>query len=123
MVKNEGQVPQYYVEKSHPAIIAPEIFELVQQEKAKNGKGRNNSHYFTSKIICGECGEFFGMKTWHSTDKYKRKVLQCNGKYRTRSSPKCKTPHLSENQVQQAFMVAFNQIISAFSVFRFFLLN
>ena len=27
---NEGEVPQYYVEESHPAIISPEEFELVQ---------------------------------------------------------------------------------------------
>ncbi|MEN6326925.1 MAG: recombinase family protein, partial [Syntrophomonas sp.] len=26
---NEGEVPQYYVENSHPAIISPEVFGLV----------------------------------------------------------------------------------------------
>ena len=31
---NEGEVPQYYVEESHPAIIPPEEFELVQAEMA-----------------------------------------------------------------------------------------
>ena len=30
VVKNTGQVPSYFVEQSHPAIIAPETFELVQ---------------------------------------------------------------------------------------------
>ena len=25
--KNEGKLPQYYIENSHPAIIAPEIFD------------------------------------------------------------------------------------------------
>ena len=29
---NEGEVPQYYIEESHPAIIVPEEFELVQAE-------------------------------------------------------------------------------------------
>ena len=29
---NEGEVPQYYVANSHPAIIEPEIFDLVQYE-------------------------------------------------------------------------------------------
>ena len=29
-VKNTGQVPSYFVEQSHPAIIAPETFEMVQ---------------------------------------------------------------------------------------------
>ena len=30
--ENEGEVPQYYVENSHPAIIEPEEWELVQIE-------------------------------------------------------------------------------------------
>ncbi len=29
-VKNNGTVPQYFVEDSHPAIIDPNQFELVQ---------------------------------------------------------------------------------------------
>ncbi len=32
---NEGEVPQYYVANSHPAIIDPEIFDLVQYELKK----------------------------------------------------------------------------------------
>ena len=32
--KNEGEVPQYYVKNSHPPIIDPEEFELVQAEIA-----------------------------------------------------------------------------------------
>lgn len=32
---NEGEVPQYYVENNHEAIIDPQIFELVQAEIAK----------------------------------------------------------------------------------------
>ncbi len=33
---NEGEVPQYYVTGSHPAIIDPETWELVRYELAKN---------------------------------------------------------------------------------------
>lgn len=29
---NEGEVPQYYVEANHEAIIPPEEFEMVQAE-------------------------------------------------------------------------------------------
>ena len=32
MVKNTGQIPQYYVENSHPAIIDKEEWEIVQAE-------------------------------------------------------------------------------------------
>lgn len=33
---NEGEVPQYYVTGSHPAIIDPETWELVRYELSKN---------------------------------------------------------------------------------------
>ena len=32
MKKNEGEVPQYYVEGNHEAIISPAVFDMVQQE-------------------------------------------------------------------------------------------
>jgi DNA invertase Pin-like site-specific DNA recombinase len=37
MVKNEGQVQQYYVEDSHPAIIEPDEFDVVQVEMLHQG--------------------------------------------------------------------------------------
>lgn len=56
---NEGEIPQYYVEDNHEAIIAPDLFEEVQREMAKRGKGRkyrSGVHLFSSRIKCGECG-------------------------------------------------------------------
>ena len=35
MKRNEGEVPQYYVRNSHPAIIEPEEWDLVQAEMAR----------------------------------------------------------------------------------------
>jgi hypothetical protein len=115
MVKNEGQVPQYYVEQSHPAIVTAEIFDLVQQEMSKNallGQGRSNASPFSGRVVCAACGEYFSPKTWHSQDAYKKRVWQCAGKYRERGCPKCQTPHLSEEQLQWAFVDAFNQIVA-----------
>ena len=70
MKVNEGEVPQYYVEHSHPAIIAPEEWEQVQKEyrlRKSYGRHRNSLSPFSSKIICGDCGSFYGAKVWHST--------------------------------------------------------
>lgn len=39
MKKNEGEVPQYYVERNHEAIISPAVFDMVQVELAKRAKG------------------------------------------------------------------------------------
>ncbi len=90
---NEGEIPQYYVENSHPAIITPEVFDLVQHEikKRKEAKGyKTGSSCFSGKIVCGECGSFYGSKVWHSTSKYRRVIWQCNSKFKNKN--KCSTP-------------------------------
>ena len=109
---NEGEIPQYYVENSHPAIISPEVFDLAQHEfrKRKNVKGyKTGGGCFSGKIICSECGSFFGSKVWHSTSKYRRVIWQCNHKFKDKE--KCKTPHLYEDDLKAAFVKAFNNLI------------
>ena len=111
--KNEGQVPQYYVADNHPAIIEPEIFDQVQQLmmiRKDNPHHSGSVSIFSGKIICGECGSFYGSKVWHSTGKYRRVIWRCNRKYD--SGQKCCTPHVSETQIIEKFMVAFNQIFT-----------
>ena len=69
---NEGEAPQYYVEQSHEAIIPPDEWEIVQLEMVRRkSRGRKYSGHsiFSSRIICGDCGEAFGSKVWNSTDK------------------------------------------------------
>jgi DNA invertase Pin-like site-specific DNA recombinase len=110
---NEGEVPQYYVENSHPAVVPPETFELAQDEIARRktrSKQLNGSGVFFAKIVCGECGGFYGSKVWHSADKYRRTVLQCNRKYREKT--RCKTPHLAPETVRNAFVRAFAVILN-----------
>ena len=40
---NEGEIPQYYVEGDHEAIITPEIFDAVQCEMENAGKAKNTT--------------------------------------------------------------------------------
>ncbi len=110
---NEGEIPQYYVENSHPAIIEPDIFDMVQFEmKCRKEKGGHHSgaSCFSSKIVCGECGNFYGSKVWHSTSKYRRTIWQCNHKFN--GSDKCGTPHVNEDNIKQLFLKVFNQLIT-----------
>ncbi|MCX4307611.1 MAG: recombinase family protein [Acetatifactor sp.] len=109
---NEGEVPQYYVANSHPAIIAPEIFDLVQYEmKRRKTDGRFTSctHPFSGKIICGHCRGIYGSKVWHSNTPNRTLVWQCNEKHRGQH---CKTPHLTEAEIRRAFLTAFNRILT-----------
>lgn len=106
-------MPQYYVEESHPAIISPEEFELVQAEMARRkelGKRYHSGNIFTAKIVCGECGGFYGPKIWHSNSHYRRVIWRCNKKYT--NDCYCKTPHIDEDTIKQGFLKAYNQLLT-----------
>ena len=60
--KNHGEVAQYYIRNSHPAIIDPDTFELVQQEIGRRRPNRRKlykSSIFATKIVCVDCGSFY----------------------------------------------------------------
>jgi len=109
---NEGEVPQYYVQNSHPGIIEPDEFDAVQAEiERRRGLGRPSGcgSPFSAKIVCGDCGGFYGSKVWGSNTKYRRVIWRCNEKYK--GGKKCKTPHVTENDVKQRFLAAFNKLM------------
>lgn len=111
MVKNTGQVQQYYVENSHPAIIEPDEFDAVQLEieRRKNlGRPTSSTSIFASRLVCSDCGGRFGKKVWGSYkgDKtYRKEVWQCNDKYKRLGNPGkgCQTPHITEEEIKERF--------------------
>ena len=110
---NEGEVPQYYVEDSHPAIIEPWEWEQVQTELERRKNSRNRHRQtspFSGKILCADCGGIFGAKTWHSTDRYRRVIWQCNDKFK--GEHKCETPHLTEERLKELFLSALGAYLS-----------
>ena len=111
MKVNEGEVPQYYIEESHEAIINPIEFEWVQAEIARRkklGKAYSGKSVFSTKLICADCGEFFGSKVWQSNTKYRKTIWQCNGKFK--ADEKCTTPHISEDEIKTRFIQAYNRL-------------
>lgn len=111
-VTNHGEIPQYYVEDNHEAIIEPEIFDRVQDMiKERNARrGYSGVTIFSSKIQCGCCGNWYGSKVWHSTDKYRRTIWQCNAKFK--NAKKCDTPHLTEDEIKEAFVRVVNRLLT-----------
>ena len=110
---NEGEVPQYYVENSHPPIIQPDEWDRVQTEFQRRkavGKNHNCTRLFSAQIICGDCGEFYGSKVWHSNSKYRRVIWQCNGKFK--GDEKCRTPHLYDSDIQRLFLSAVSKLFA-----------
>ncbi len=113
MKRNEGEVPQYYVEHSHPAIIDPEEWEKVQLELARRKSSGKNTYCnspFSAKLVCGDCGAYFGSKVWHSNSKYRRTIWQCNAKFK--GDEKCHTPHLYEDDIKNYFVFALSQLLA-----------
>lgn len=112
MKTNEGEVPQYYVEHSHEAIINPTEWDMVQAETARRkalGRAYSGNSVFSSKLVCGDCGGFFGQKVWHSTDEYRKVIWRCNSKFK--GEKKCATPHLDAETIQQKFLIAYNRLM------------
>lgn len=78
--KNEGQMPQYWVENTHPAIIPMETWTLAQEEmERRNEAGRKQGRGVTKgkkmprtalskKIRCERCGT-----------NYRRTSIRCKG--------------------------------------------
>ena len=99
------------MEQSHPAIISPEVFDEVQRELKRRREARyvGRCGCFSSKIICGECGSYYGRKVWHSNDKYRTVIWRCQHKYD--NSEPCKTPHVTEDQIKAAFVDEMNRVI------------
>ena len=76
-VKNIGQRIQYFVSKSHPAIVNAEIFDSVQEEMFKRSRlihhedgtaSLNNSKYngkylLGNLLVCGDCGASYRRRT------------------------------------------------------------
>ena len=76
--KNNGELPMYYVENNHPAIIERAVFDKVQieishrnskpkvkQKGTKTELSKYSSKYaLTELLFCGECGTPYRRVTW-----------------------------------------------------------
>ncbi len=114
LVKNNGEVDSYYVEDHHDPIINPDEWEMVQAER-KRRKALNGTYgcssTFSSRLICGDCGSFYGQKVWHSTDKYRKLIYRCNGKF-DKTHQKCQTPTLDEETIKKMFLKVYANFMS-----------
>ena len=118
-VKNEGIVPQYYVENSHEPIIPKKLFMQVQEEmlrrstlsSGKNKKKRvYSSRYALSGIVfCQKCGDIYRRITWCSKGK-RFVVWRCVT--RVEHGPKqCDAPTIPEDELRDVVVRAINQCL------------
>ena len=117
--KNNGELPMYYVENSHPAIIERRIFDKVQEEIARRaGKkkvkqtgtktelGRYSGKYaLTELLYCGECGTPYRRCTWSRNGK-KKIVWRCVSRL-DYGKKYCKnSPSVEESRLHNAIAAA-----------------
>ena len=111
---NEGELPSYYIEESHEAIIPPDEWDAVQAEIERRktlGRPVSCQSPFATKIRCGDCGAWFGSKVWQSNTKYRRTIWRCNDRYNKRGKRDCQTSHVREEDVKAKFLTAFNRLM------------
>lgn len=61
-VKNLGQLPQYYMQDCHEAIIDRETYKQVLAEMERRAGMLNPTYCFTKKMKCAVCGRSFTRK-------------------------------------------------------------
>ena len=104
---NGGEVPQYYVENSHPAIVSPALFGAAQEEfkrRASLGFNPTSTHCFSGKLFCSKCGGLYGSKKYMG-----RRGWRCNNQHSGKTN--CKMPALRDEDIEAAFVEAFNRTI------------
>lgn len=118
-IKNNGTVPQYYVEGDHEAIIPKDIFLLVQEElvrrrvvhTSENGKRHCYSckHCFAQIVFCGECGEFYRRIHWNNRG-CKSIVWRCCSRLEN-TGHACHSRTVNETLLEQVVIDAINRVL------------
>ena len=118
-IKNNGTMPQYYVEGDHEAIIPKDIFLLVQEELARrrrvhtteNGKRRCYSckHCFAQIVFCGECGEYYRRVHWNNRG-CRSIVWRCCSRLEN-TGHACRSRTVNEAILEQVVVDAINQVL------------
>ncbi len=81
--------------------------EIIRRKT--QGRSYSGKNVVSSKLVCADCGGYYGPKVWHSTDKYHRLIWRCDAKFDGKH--KCTTPHLTEDEVKVSFLKAYNQLM------------
>lgn len=119
-VKNNGIVPQYYVENSHEAIIPRDLYMQVQEEMVRranlhSGANRKKRVYssryaLSSHVYCPKCGDIYRRVHWNNRG-YKSIVWRCVSHLEEKGS-ECTAPTINEETLQTAVVKAINELLA-----------
>lgn len=99
-VPNRGELPQYYVEEDHEAIVDKDVFETVQtmmaQRRAEYTHSKGHESAFSRKIRCSICGKNYRRKTTAYN------VVWCCSTFNTKGKKYCASKVIPEATLQAA---------------------
>lgn len=98
--RNAGQLPQYFVENDHEAIIDREIFQEVQSEIKRRAQifasENRTTSVFTSLLRCEICGKNYRRKTTVS------RIVWCCSTYNQKGKRYCPSKMIPEETLKEA---------------------
>ena len=106
--KNLGEMPQYYAQNTHPAIIDSETYTAAQKLRSSKTDNRQvmcpeKQYMFNGKLICGNCGSPFRVKN-SRTLRYWMCLNRASGK------DNCTVPQIPESEIVAAFLRLCNKL-------------
>ena len=107
--KNKGEISQYYIKNSHPAIISREIFETVQQLLKQRveqhfSKTAIRSFPLSRTMQCALCGSTFQRRP-------NTKTVRWTCYQHLQSKELCPMTIIEENEVYGAFLSVYNKLL------------
>ena len=124
VIKNVGQMAQYYMPDHHEDIVSREQYNAVKAEMARRSALRSPSKAavtgrscYTSKyalsdrIVCGECGTLYRRCTWTSRGR-KYPVWRCTSRLNYGTKYCHDSPTIKEEPLQNAILAAINSAMS-----------
>ena len=124
VIKNVGQMAQYYMPDHHEGIVSREQYNAVKAEMARRSALRSPSKTavtgrscYTSKyalsdrLVCGECGTLYRRCTWTSLGR-KYPVWRCTSRLNYGTKYCHDSPTIKEEPLQNAILAAVNETMS-----------
>ncbi len=107
VVRNRGELPMYYAENTHPAIISKETFDAVQREMERRRElGRIalpnvSSSCFTGMVWCECCSAHYNRKSCGRKHTGSYKVWRCSARDK-KGKAHCASSDLPEYKLKEA---------------------
>lgn len=112
---NYGQMNMYLTKDAHPPIITHEeaeavhsIMEYRSRTLNMNGERSQSRYIFSSRIICGDCGNHFRRQKIYIGKPYEKIIWTCHKHVEDKEF--CHMKALREDVLQQAFVFMWNKL-------------